>query len=225
LTSTSAELDNFDVVFEQFTGDAGLFEAYFSYFTQTSTNTSLLDFKVTGNNQTIILFFQVRFYAILEFVESGAHRGFQPTEDTLIQRYTLVTESWFPFTSFTSGSLIEFNATTTQATLGLHGYVSSNIVTLPKSNFDLSSSEVKFDVFLNFISKYRQSGTTLALEARIKTWTKVAPGNSANYITFFGNQNAAASFNWVPTATDGNGNVVNVIASNLTLVTERDNFC
>ena len=151
-------------------------------------------------------------------MESGANRGYQPDEDTLVQRYTLTSESWQPFTDSKTDSLITFAAMTTENTIGLQGYVSENIVTLPKSNYNISPREVKFDVLVDFVDKYQQNGTTLALEARIKTWTKVAQGNSASYVTFFGDKDAAASFNWVKTATDGNGNIVNVLASNLTLV-------
>ena len=54
LSSTPTEVDHFDVVFQQFTGTAGLFEAYLSYFTQTSANTSILDFKVKTDSNLFL---------------------------------------------------------------------------------------------------------------------------------------------------------------------------
>ena len=89
---------------------------------------------------------------------------------------------------------------------------------LPNSNADLNPNEVKWDVILNFLSKYTSTGSTLALEAHIKTWTKVAPDASNAFITFFGNATAAGSFSWAPNATDSNGNVIRVIASPVMMV-------
>jgi hypothetical protein len=159
---------------------------------------------------------------VIEFVESGKTKGFQPSEDTVVQRYTLTTETWEPFNGPTQfNSLIQFNAVTTQHTIGISGYVSENLVSIPKSNMDLTPSEIKFDVLLDFTSKYKQNNTQLALEARIKTWTKVAASTSDNFVTFFGDENAAASFSWVTFATAGDNTIIPVIASPLTLVTTK----
>ena len=91
---------------------------------------------------------------------------------------------------------------------------------LPQSNSDLNPNEVKWDIIVNFINKFTATNSTLALEAHIKTWTNVAPSAANDFVTFFGNATAAGSFSWVPTATDSVGNVIGVIASNITAVKE-----
>ena len=137
----------------------------------------------------------------------------------------MTTETWEPFNGPTQfNNLIQFSATTTQHTIGISGYVSENLVTIPKSNLDLTPNEIKFDVLMDFTHKYKQNNTQIALEARIKTWTKVAASTSDNFVTFFGDENAAASFSWVTVATAGDNTLVPVIASNLTLVSKKALF-
>ena len=63
----------------------------------------------------------------------------------------------------------------------------------------------------------------IALEAHLKTWTKVRQGqNTQGYITFFGDQQQHASFGWAPTASLPDGQDVPVLASNLTKVCKHN---
>lgn len=102
-------------------------------------------------------------------MESGSTPGYQPDEDTLVQRYTLTNETWLPFNGpiFDSDNgLIRFTSQTSFGTITLSGYVSDHITPLPKSNRNLTPQEVKFDIVIDFTSQYKDPSKSLKIGSR-----------------------------------------------------------
>jgi len=198
-------LEKFDTNVHQFTGASGMFELFLSAYTKDDNSKEKIEYKV-------------RFYDIVEFVESpNGSPGYEPGTDQVIQTYRVT--SWGAFTNDAADEegFIHFECTTLDGVLSFVGHVNGQLASLVigNSSFELAPNEIKFDLVVDFVSNYQSEGSKLALRARVRTGKKIADnsGGEFTHVNIEGDSGSSGIFSWVPEVVNGGGESVNVIAS------------
>eukprot|EP00294_Goniomonas_avonlea_P013734 CAMPEP_0114545568 /NCGR_PEP_ID=MMETSP0114-20121206/3474_1 /TAXON_ID=31324 /ORGANISM="Goniomonas sp, Strain m" /LENGTH=348 /DNA_ID=CAMNT_0001730013 /DNA_START=26 /DNA_END=1072 /DNA_ORIENTATION=+ len=159
----------------------------------------------------------VRVFSIIEFLESGATAGYQPAEDTLVQRWRPT--SWGNFVTSTrwAGELQidEFTATADNIFL-VRGEVVGVPIAANGTRPGLNPNSVKFDFEVNNFP-YKNTSSSLALETVIVSKTKVAqgPASKVSAITVTGEGDVVGEFTWVDHVEISGGRNASVIASQI----------
>lgn len=183
------------------TGGNGIMGISFDYAMQaTSTSTN----------------YKVNFMSIIEYTESGENMGYQASQDSLVQTWTMPKSNWNTWYGPYSGgsSSLAFNTSTMDGILSLDGYISNVPVFLTENSYQLHPSEVKFIMGIDFTESYksRTGQSVLAIEANIITTSTITKDSTS--ITIAGDQ--PGIFKWPSSAKNANGKSVTVFASDLT---------